>query len=669
MSINIVSGVKIEELLKLNFVESFSDNLYHYTFNGTLSELVNKNEITLLTNKKNNIISEYNNLICKNKQELFYNLFKNKYINLNNYDINKIVNVFEPISEATLNIYKFFNTIEDIFKITHNNIIKSEKYLNIYYEQYSIASILNEIHVDYLNKIYINDLKNLSKNISTINDLDFINDIVSKFIKNTLNDELIDNKISKYYLDHISSKKLCKNDYINIVNDLILIEYKKYLNNKKTYINNLITNINDKIVKNSLINDNINSINNKLKDVIDSNLKIKNINKLLNNNQNLQERLDIISNLLNNNNNLNTSYLFDNIDSINKIIDHSNLNFNLNTADFNKYETYSKYISKYEDFVVYFNNIFKTHDEINIELNKENNKFLNEKNKQIIKDDFINKNKKLLYLNIDLIFKELLNNIYSELSNNLYNNIMLSISEISKQIENFYGNNIIENKDNVMTSINDIFITLKSIIDDHDYLNSSDNNDYILFKKYLHYENDYYIFEKIVDENIQILLNEKNNLIIDIENQINKLLPFKCIQKNVVNIGKKYKDNEYHKSLENNNDPFYYFTYETKTIKKLGKILNSENKLISTLIDAEKKVITGVQFFTINLNIISKSRIKYLESFNNINFNDEHILHKNIDEYYVYNIPYSIYQLQNTPFDTIFWELGHIKDIVSINID
>lgn len=653
MSISFVSAIKLNDLQNLNFVETFDNNLYKYTFNGDLSKLVNKNKLEELYNIRKKIIEDNNKLINKEYINTFSMLFKNKYKNINMETIQNILNIFDGIDNETNILYNLFYKIENDFNKIYNDIDNIPKYLNIKNEYENIYIKLNKIK--YLNPEFINNISTLFTNISNVIPYKDLNVIIKKFIEVEYTSNNIPRFVSDLYLNKLNTTNFNNTpiDYIQIINELISIDYS---NIDPIHINSY-----DLIKFFNIDNENENLLIKIHKDKFTNNEYSTNVYDLYNNVSTLipyTEINDIIKTFINteyNNENITKETLTTYLNKINQA------NINNKTID------YIKIINEFiaNDYLKYLNKKFSNSEENSYtyfeDFIKHCTSYIN--NIKICKTI----NKKLFYNNIDAIINENLNEFYTKMLNSVYIESILYTNNLSIHFTELFGNRIKDDK--IREKIENYILTFRTL---------STDEDYILFKQYLEYKNDYYEFEKIVKEKIELISLEKTTLLSNINNEIDKLLPFKCIQKNVNFIGKNYIENEYHKKIEfinstnyntlKDKNAFYNFRFYYGKATKLVNINPDPNgKKILEKKQVPISIKYNVKLFTINIQIISTSRIKYFE-IDNFDFNIDESVLKIQNGLYKYNIPYNLFQLENTPFDTILWELGQIKHVLEFHI-
>lgn len=159
------------------------------------------------------------------------------------------------------------------------------------------------------------------------------------------------------------------------------------------------------------------------------------------------------------------------------------------------------------------------------------------------------------------------------------------------------------------------------------------------------YESDLLELENVYKTNTELSSLEKNKQ----ENQdtLHTLFPFYIMQKNTHYIGSNYKNNEYWKAQS------------ASKIKKNGKEYSNPIDIY----DMDET--TGkIKLFTVPVQITLSQRNKFIESRVHAN---EVITDKN-EKIYVYTLPCQLYDLMNTPFDSLFWKLGLKNNLIEFRI-
>lgn len=590
-----------------------------------------------------------NNLKELNFQETYCEI-NNHYVYVFDGDPSKLVDKekLKILKNEKLAIYKKYNDIiYDEYKKTYYELFK-EKYNNISYdeinnildtfdgkllEQISLYKILNKYESDFI--VANNESMKSEKYISILNEKDIIESILFRKENYFKHDEYI--LELKNIFDYIKTKIYSSSDTHDTK-----IKYIQYvINTLKELINTMskneviftkkINNYNEVLNNNSFDSNTCNDFYNLIYELICDifhkyiNNKINEIEHIVNYQSNNTDNLNLYEYILVGYSNYN--------ENIKKFIDHSCI---LITYPFCKQQKTSN-----------------TNDN-----NDNNNNFL--------------KKQDMLTIDIDIYFKKIFNEYYSIILRNKYNMNMLCKHNFDNILKT--NSTIISNIDNQCTAIQNMKKIIESI-QKNDYQDDDDVKDYILYKKYCHYQNDYYYFEPIVQDHIKKIRDEQNTEILTIDNEISKLLPFKSLQDNIYYVGKDYINNEYHKKqkymktpeYEKDKNCFYSFNYTTIQKSKFVTVINEDGTSKKVLKCVDVQVKDKIKFHTITVNIVSKSRIRLIEpdiDFNNGNDNNQfYDKEKNV---YNYNLNYTILNFKDVPLDSILWELNNIKNVESV---
>lgn len=630
VEIVLTSSVKINELKKFNFIENYNKHdktnaFYIYKFNGDVHDIIDKKQLQSLKDKKEEMINIYNKKINHEYINTFIEYFKNRYNTLDNNYIQKIIEFFETIDEDTLKLYMFFNSIEEKFITSNEIIIKSEKYNNLCNEYTNLLTIVNKI--SYLNNNYKNNIKVLLSNINKVKNIDnnvifaTIYDYIKTFINNSVNNKNITLEKSK----------------------IILTSLEKVHSESKTETESQTETNSDNTIKKTDYE--------KFEDLIKYNKKKIGCYK------------DVVGELIKTEY---ITYLNEKKTDAKMYSDYHSVEMSQpNSLVISAKESISYTCYKfYDNFETFINYCINEINELNIS--------------------------ELYNLEFDTIVKNSLKKYYDDILTKIYNFMLLYECKIIDDIPNFYSSRKLENDNFYDKDLVLIINTLRALISDENYVNYSEENEYILFKNISHFKDDFYQIQEIVRNKIIPIINEKNDLLNDIDKEINDLLPFKCIQKYANFIGKNYKNNIYHLKLnyittsdynKNKDDYYNFYTIPTKTSKMCNLIDENGNEVL----DKNGKVKKCLKHLTINvkdkvniikninLRIISKIRIKLIEPENIMYEEDEYInpniLHKNEHGNYIYNIAYDTFGFENIAFDVIFLDLNYMKNIISLSIE
>ncbi len=217
----------------------------------------NDNKIKLITD--NNIES-----IIKN-QEIAYNLYKNKYLNLcNNKSINNQKENEHLIKQFINTFYVYNNTLSFNDNLTNfinylntfNNKMTMIEYMNNFLIINNIfinlESAIKKILFKILKKKYNNQIKSMELNNNYYIDILYTLSIIKEYSNNNTN---IRNNIEKYSNIH----KLINNINKNLLSLENLIEQNKIISLKNLNSNSFITNSNN--IDCTLVNNIINKLN------------------------------------------------------------------------------------------------------------------------------------------------------------------------------------------------------------------------------------------------------------------------------------------------------------------------------------------------------------------------------------------------------------------------
>ena len=582
-------------------------------------------------------------------------LYNNKNNNNNEIDKEEFGYELNQSSENNLSFNKDEKEKKIITKINKNGIFTSFDTSN------NNCLVNNNTHNDEIDnewnnpKINFDGISNISKAISTDGNL-------SEYVITANNN----NNLKYYCNDQNMLNNIMNNNNLN--------------NEQKKQKNNIILSNNNQIENPSLINKK-NDLNIKYNNYILENKKIKKSlilqQILLNEMKKEIENLKIEKTKIQNEFNIekkNTKKEYENklkniIKEKDKLIDiiknqkkEINIINKLNNEKKDEIEKLSKNIEKIND------------KNKNLNIEKEEEKFINDENYKNILTEKINIIKELQNKNLDLIKeKDILNLKIIQLSdkkqkelNNknqqnlnisnfieLIDNIYETFKKISINIKNFYTNFSINDNNKI------IFKNLKDYIDNINF----DNNENISLMDKLVNIND---FNNIMKSEIDLLLKYFKNIIIDNKNIINNnndinnnLFNFENGQNNIINNNsinyKKYLNANLFKkiSIKNNNfkNKKNYASFSTTNISENNKMFfrNNSNTNINNYKNINENNDEIINFHNngkmynnsiyLKNNLLEKNSVVYKS--NLYPFNEEHSLNKSINDNNKFKLNYN----------------------------
>ncbi len=430
---NINNRYKVEDIYNSKFVKKYE--LMHYDFpNNNLvlyyNQNLNQNNIINLNKNKENINTEniiYQEIspqiVIDNKNNNIQNSFDSLIYSLNNN--NKIQNYN--------NIYNNYQNNNKTRNISSSSLNRS-----MYSEYITFINNNEPLYNENFNNYY-ND--NNNNNIN-----DEINNIKLIVDNNNGNQRNIENKIvSNKTADNFYPTKLEKNREKEIIDIYHAYNNEKVPQDSKRDNKEFINFNNNELLfltgQNQNITDNkINQINqiNQINNIWDNTNNINNINNI-NNTNNINQKLTQIDNISNTQyvqieqpQNINNDY--SNEDLINKLISNTNKYSNIQNIDNNVNYNY------YYNFNNYNNNF--TNNFFNNSYNSLSNQ-ITKKNPLV---DINNDNNPVNAINLNINYKNSVNNINSINNNNSVNNNNNSVNNNNNSVNN--NNNSIHNNNN-----------------------------------------------------------------------------------------------------------------------------------------------------------------------------------------------------------------------------